>query len=286
MNKLVYKIMTIVVTTVTVLTLSITSVAAEIDERNYYEYPSVEDIIMSLYENEPDPTVKAMAVDSALVLTGLKEPITYYTNGAVLVGRYSTNNVEPSTQCMISLLGEHSMRLGIGEGQFAVSTSPGEPLTQTAIARNIEDLKDFYFMANAVKTATAGMSDISKLWYIEYYVMLLAPKYVSGTDSVMARVVENGISDCEGYAALTYLFGINCGLDINCVMGIANGGSHVWNEVVFNGRTYWHDTTWDLTSKSDLYFVTSPRSYDPSEQYIVHNITEMNPVSVTYQEVR
>ncbi len=125
---------------------------------------------------------------------------------------------------------------------FAVSTSPGELLTQVAIEKNIGDLLTIFFMVNAVKLAASGMSNIQKLYYI------------------------------ETYASLTYLFGINCGLNIKCVTGITNGGNHTWNEIVIDGVLYWHDTTWDKTTNSESYFLTLPDMYDPTEQYIIHDL--------------
>ncbi len=286
--------MTYMAAVTAVILSAFTSFAAEGSSANDFVAPAattndeditIEEMINAIYENESDPIVKDMAIKGALVLTGCREPMSTYTNGAVLIEKYSITSVSPGVQTMISLIGQYNLCLGTINGCYAVFTSPGEPLSDEAVARNIEDLKAIYNLTNTVKAATEDMDDISKLRYIENILKSILKEYVGGTDSIMARTLETGIYDCDCASALVYLLSLATGLNTKCVSGYTNGSDpHCWNEIIINGISYWHDLTWDIGTESDRYFLDLPSSFDRSERYVVNESREYCSSTTTYYE--
>lgn len=56
----------------------------------------------------------------------------------------------------------------------------------------------------------------------------------------------DGKANCQGYADAFYMLGTMCGFNVDKILGIADGDSHVWNTINFgDGKTYFVDVTFD-----------------------------------------
>ena len=100
---------------------------------------------------------------------------------------------------------------------------------------------------NALSAARVIPSDYEKLKYIHDWIVnktdytLNGPVYKSEADGPIVY----GEALCEGYSKAFMYLAQSLGFDCICVVGTANGGSHMWNMVKLNGLWYHVDTTFD-----------------------------------------
>lgn len=64
-------------------------------------------------------------------------------------------------------------------------------------------------------------------------------------DYMAYGILINGTGVCQGYAAAFNLMARMSGIESIAVWGTANGGTHVWNMVMLDGKIGYIDTTWD-----------------------------------------
>ncbi|MHC6179754.1 cell wall-binding repeat-containing protein [Clostridium sp. JNZ X4-2] len=73
--------------------------------------------------------------------------------------------------------------------------------------------------------------------------------YIKNTEPVedytAYGILVNGTGVCQGYAAAFNLMARMSGIKSIAVQGTANGGTHVWNMVMLDGKIGYIDTTWD-----------------------------------------
>ena len=82
--------------------------------------------------------------------------------------------------------------------------------------------------------------------------------------------VQDGTAVCQGYATLFNRFLISAGIDAEVVLGIAGGEYHSWNKVLFDGKEFYIDITWNDDENSDRYFMAAEEFADHVERdYII-----------------
>lgn len=119
-----------------------------------------------------------------------------------------------------------------------------------------KEIRKFYAELNRVSGETKGMTDKEKISYLNGY--LQKTKYGTGYSALSAIVRKDAV--CEGYAMAFEILSQKCGLKSTVVVGGTKGGTHAWNEVEVNGKTYGVDTCWNEITKN-------PGSWEDHEKY-------------------
>lgn len=134
----------------------------------------------------------------------------------------------------------------------------------------------------AIYSAKVQMSDYAKIKYIHDWI-INRTRYASSGGAYIREAdgaVVYGKALCEGYSKTFMYLAQELGFDCVCVVGNANGGSHMWNMVKIGGSWYHIDVTFDdpvMSDGSDTlrydYFLVS--TYEISKTHTIDN-----PVSV------
>lgn len=131
-------------------------------------------------------------------------------------------------------------------------------------------------MIDDVKYATKDMTDKQKIIYVYKYIDKLA--YY---DTAFMRTAKNqsaynvfikGNAVCAGFAKTAQILFQNIGIESYSVVGVANGGGHMWNIVKYNDNYYYFDATVAVSLTEKL-----PEYYDGLNQEFMNSYAEEYP---------
>ena len=118
-------------------------------------------------------------------------------------------------------------------------------------------------MSFAINSIVSGaMKQESQLETLRYIHDALAKKTDYTTFTPMSSTsygcVVQGLALCQGYTNAFTIIARECGIEC----GPVEGGNHVWNYVILDGKEYMVDVTWDAplagTTNAYKYFMISP----------------------------
>lgn len=226
---------------------------------------SASQIVDELYQNERSETVKQLAHDLLLTITGEKEPANVYSNGLVEIGTYP-RDYHGAANIAVSLIGDGRLMSTHTDTTFTVFLSEKNKLTKDSFEQHKSELKNVYEKVQEVKRNTVNMDQKSKIRYIAQYVAnsFVYDKVYYADRQSLASALNAGASDCEWYASYFYILASNCGVNVSCRTGINNKGNyHAWNAVNIDGQEMVVDvSSGDYHNMLD-YFLLMPMSNYP-----------------------
>lgn len=220
---------------------------------------TINEIINIMYDGE-DETVKQMALDAALVATKQK-PAEPFQQQYTRIGSYQSDDIIRKT-LKTNLCGAYAYAVSFcGNGQTSVYYKTDQIDDQTA-ERSALRLQILYNTITDLRLATQGMDDLTKCKYIHDYVCDAITYILSPVDSA-GMALDTGCGDCGSYAALFYILGRGCGLNVSIDTGanIHNNASHAWNTIQINGVEYIVDVTNDDSTHSYNYYMISREEF-------------------------
>lgn len=253
------------------LSLSTTAFATEINtpviNTDTVQELSVSQMVDELYQNEKSETVKQLAHDLILTITGEKEPAHVYASGLVEIGTYP-RDYHGDANTAVSLIGGGRLTATRTDTTFTIFLDRGDKLTDDFFNKCKADLRSIYDKVKEVKTATASMDQQQKVQYIAQYVAgAFTYDYVDHGN--LTSALNTGVSNCEWYASYFYILASNCGIDTSCRTGMnSRNNYHAWNTVVIDGQELVVDvSSGDYNNRMDLFVLIPTSEYPGVEKY-------------------
>lgn len=130
-------------------------------------------------------------------------------------------------------------------------------------------------------------SDFEKIKLIHDYIITNSIYDMSTNQNTAYDCLVEGISACQGYAALTYKMMEEAGIPCRIIAGHGLGEPHAWNIVKLDGLWYNIDCTWDdpvgAVSKDYIgydYFLKSNEDFTDHIRDAKYNTEEFNQAHV------
>lgn len=226
---------------------------------------SAASIVEDLYKNEKSDTVKSLANDLLLVLTGEKEPAHVYSSGLIEIGTYPRdyNGIILDT---VGLIGDRLMTTHT-DTTFTVFLSRDVQLTPEYFHQCKSELQMIYGKVLEVRTATAGMDQKQTVRYIAQHIAdsLIYERHTRGN---LADAIATGYATCEPYSTYFYLLATGCGIDASCKTNYGNSNAdHAWNAICIDGQESFVDvSSGDSNNMMDAFLFIPKDQYAYTEQ--------------------
>lgn len=207
--------------------MAVTAVAAPGQEM------STAAIVEDLYKNETSGTVKQLANDLLLVLTGEKEPAHIYPSGLIEIGTYP-RDYNGAILDTVKLVGDRLMTTHT-DNTFTVFLTRGVQLTPEYCKQCKADLQMIYNKVLEARVATNGMSKKETVEYLAHYIADTFTYDYIVRNSLADAIRGQGVL-CEPYSIYFYILATGCGIETSCQTSCNDGSSgHAWNTVKIDG---------------------------------------------------
>lgn len=228
---------------------------------------SVSQMVDELYQNEKSETVKQLAHDLLLTITGEKKPVHVYESGLVEIGTYP-RDYHGDANTAVSLVGGGRLTATCTDTTFTIFLDRGDKLTDDFFNKCKADLRSVYDKVQEVRKNTANMDQQQKVQYIAQYVAdTFTYDYVDHSN--LTSALNAGVSNCEWYASYFYILASNCGIDTSCRTGMnSRNNYHAWNTVTIEEQELVVDvSSGDYNNRMDLFVLIPTSTYPGVEKY-------------------